>query len=354
MPRPRAPSISPRRTLGGHLITRVDGQNDPHQSRIDIGGIQAAARRLNGVAHRTRLIRSSYLTERLGVRDVAIKPECLQRTGSFKFRGAFNAVSVAASESRLGSEVVTYSSGNHAQGLALAAALHGVRATIFMPEDSPPAKVAAVLSYGASIQTFDRYAVDGNVIAKEHAVGRDALYVHPFDDPNVLCGQGTVGMELFEDFDGALDVVLVPVGGGALAAGTALSAGSLSPTTRVYGVEPLAGDDTRRSLEAGSRIRIPVPRTIADGQQLDIPGALTFPINQRVLAGCLVADDDQILEAMRVYFERCKLVTEPSGAITLAAALAGQVELRGARLGLVVSGGNVGVNRFLQLMAAAA
>ncbi len=315
---------------------------------IGIDDVQAAARRIDGLAHRTPVLTSRALDAATGA-QVFLKAENLQRVGAFKFRGACNAVA-SLSEDERAAGVATVSSGNHAQALALAASLHGVRATILMPEDAPPNKLAATRGYGAEVIPFDRYAADREQLLAELVAERGAVPIHPYDDPRVMAGQGTVALELLEQA-GPLDLLLVCVGGGGLIAGCATAAAALAPETRVVGVEPEAGDDTRRSLAAGERVRIPVPRTIADGQQLPIPGELTFEVVKRHVAGIAVASDPEIVAAMRFLFERLKTVAEPSGACALAALLAGRVEARGQRVGVTITGGNVAPERFSQLLS---
>jgi threo-3-hydroxy-L-aspartate ammonia-lyase len=315
---------------------------------IDADDVRRAAARLRGVAHRTPVVTSRTLDARTGA-TVRLKPENLQRIGAFKFRGAYNAVAALPAAERARG-VVTASSGNHAQALTLAAALHGVRATILMPEDAPPSKVAATEGYGARVVRFDRYADDREALMAEWREREGLTVVHPYDDEHVMAGQGTAALELVED-GGALDILLVPVGGGGLIAGSATAAAALSPGCEVVGVEPDAGDDTRRSLAAGERVRIPVGRTIADGQQLDRPGERTFPVVQARVAAIETVSDAEIVDAMRFAFERLKLVLEPSGASALAALLAGRVPAAGRRAGVILSGGNVDAARFCALTA---
>jgi threonine dehydratase len=315
---------------------------------IDLDDVRAAARRLQGVAHRTPVITSRALDAMTGA-SVLLKAENLQRAGAFKFRGAYNAVaSLATDERRRG--VATVSSGNHAQALALAARLHEVPAVILMPTDAPEGKLAATRAYGAEVIPFDRYAEDRESLLADLVEERGLEPIHPYDDPRVMAGQGTVALELLEDA-GPLDLLLVCVGGGGLIAGCATAAAGVSPDTRVIGVEPEAGDDTRRSLQAGERVTIPVPRTIADGQQLPTPGALTFPVVQRLVEDVVTVSDAEIVATMRLLFERCKTVAEPSGASALAALVHGRVDGSGARVGVTISGGNVAADRFAELMA---
>jgi threo-3-hydroxy-L-aspartate ammonia-lyase len=315
---------------------------------IGVEDVQAAARRIEGLAHRTPVLTSRALDAATGA-QVFLKAENLQRVGAFKFRGACNAVA-SLSEDERAAGVATVSSGNHAQALALAAALHGVRATILMPEDAPPNKLAATRGYGAEVIAFDRYASDREELLAELVAERGAVPIHPYDDPRVMAGQGTVALELLEQA-GPLDLLLVCVGGGGLIAGCATAVAALAPDTRVVGVEPEAGDDTKRSLEAGERVRIPVPRTIADGQQLPIPGELTFEVVRRHVDDIALASDREIVAAMRFLFERLKTVAEPSGACALAALLAGRVEAKGLRVGVTISGGNVDAGRFATLLS---
>ena len=312
---------------------------------IDLDDVRRAAARLDGVAHRTPVVTSRTLDERTGT-QVRLKPENLQRIGAFKFRGAYNTVA------QLGRPrgVVTASSGNHAQALALSAALHEIPATILMPEDAPASKAAATAGYGARIERFDRYSADREALMAELAEHEGLTVVHPYDDERIMAGQGTATLELIED-GGPLDLLLVPVGGGGLIAGSATAATALCPHCAVVGVEPESGDDTARSLAAGERVRVAVGRTIADGQQIDTPGARTYPVIRERVAAVVTVSDAEIVAAMRFAFERLKLVLEPSGASALAALLAGKVDAPGRRTGVILSGGNVDVQRFHELTA---
>jgi threonine dehydratase len=310
--------------------------------------VQAAAKRIEGAAHRTPVLTSRTLNERVGA-EVFLKAENFQRIGAFKFRGAFNAVS-RLSPDQLARGVAAYSSGNHAQAVALAASLAGTSSVILMPEDAPPTKVAATRGYGAEVVTYDRYTGDRTAIAQQLAKDRGVTLIPPYDHYDVMAGQGTVALELIEEV-GPLSALLVPIGGGGLMAGCATAATALSPGIRMIGVEPAAGDDTARSLAAGERVEIGVPRTIADGQAIPIPGELTFAINQRLLDSVELVSDDEIRTAMAFAFERLKIVLEPSGASALAALLAGRIEGRPERIGVVLSGGNVGLERFHELLA---
>ena len=310
--------------------------------------VRAAARRLQGHAHRTPVLRSATLDHRLGA-QLFFKCENFQRMGAFKFRGAFNALSRLSPEQRRAG-VVAYSSGNHAQAVALSAQLLGLSATIVMPHDASPAKLAATQGYGATVVGYDRYNEDAMAIARALAEREGRTFIPPFDHPDVLCGQGTAAMELFEEV-GELDVLLVCLGGGGLLSGSALSARALSPRCKVYGVEPEAGNDVQQSFRRGERVRIPTPRTIADGAQSPMVGELTFEIIRRHVDDILTVTDAQLIEAMRLYAERMKMVVEPTGCLTLAAACHAGLPLQGQRVGVVISGGNVDLPRFAQLLA---
>lgn len=317
---------------------------------LTIDDIRAAAGRLQGVAHRTPVLTSATLDRRVGA-TVLMKAECFQRSGSFKFRGAYNTLaSLSPAERRAG--VVAFSSGNHAGAVALAAALLDVQATIVMPEDAPAAKMAATRGYGAEVVTYDRYTEDREAIGAALVEERGSTLVPPFDDLRVIAGQGTAGLELAEDA-GPLDVLVAPLSGGGLLAGCAIAARAVSPGVRVVGVEPEAGDDWKRSLTAGERVTIDVPRTIADGLQVSAPGRVTYPINRDLLDEVALVSDDDLLDAMAFAFERLKIVLEPSGAAGLAALLAGRVPgaVPGSRVGVILSGGNVGLGRFVELFS---
>ena len=317
---------------------------------ISLDDVRAAAGRIHGIAHRTPVLTSRALDEATGA-TVFLKAENLQRGGAFKFRGACNAVASLSDEERARG-VATVSSGNHAQALALAAGLHGARATILMPEDAPAGKVAATTGYGAEILRFDRYTQDREALLAALVAERGLVPVHPYDDERIMAGQGTAALELIEDA-GPLDLLLVCVGGGGLIAGCSTVAKALLPDVRVVGVEPEVGDDVKRSLEAGERVRIAVEPTIADGQQLPTPGERTFAVIKERVDDIVLASDAEIVAAMRFLFERLKTVAEPSGACALAALLAGRVpDARGLRIGVTISGGNVTAERFAELVSA--
>ena len=300
--------------------------------------VRAAARVLDGVAHRTPVITSRTLGE-----HVMLKPESLQRGGAFKFRGAYNKISSLPT----GTPVFAYSSGNHAQAVALSSRLLGSPATILMPEDAPQSKLDATRGYGAEVVLYDRYSGDRESIADELAAERGAALVRPYDDPLIMAGAGTAALELPEDA-GLVETLVVPVGGGGLIAGSATIAKELG-VKWVVGVEPDAGDDWKQSFAAGAIVSIDVPRTIADGLQTHAPGKLTWEVASRVVDEIVTVTDQQLVEAMRFAFERLKLVIEPSGAVGIAAVLNGLVS--GDRIGVIVSGGNVGAARFAELIA---
>jgi threonine dehydratase len=321
---------------------------------IQFSDIEAAAARLAGHAVRTPLIESPALNDRLGLR-VLIKPETLQRVGAFKFRGAYNRlVQLSPAERERG--VVAFSSGNHAQGVALAARLLGMPALIVMPSDAPRVKVEATRGYGAEIRLYDRLTEDRVAIAADIAAKRGMVVVPAFDDPHIIAGQGTVGLELFhqaQNLGARLDCLVAPVGGGGLMAGTSLAIKTLSPDTAVVGVEPAGFDDTLKSLRAGSRqVFHPTTRSLCDALESPAPGELTFPILRKTLADIAVVDDAEVAEAMRYAFSTLKLVVEPGGSVGLAALLTGKVACArpGSTVGLVLSGGNVDPDQFAAIL----
>ncbi len=315
---------------------------------IDLDDVRRAAVTLEGVAHRTPVMTSRTLDQLVGAR-VSLKVEALQRGGAFKFRGAYNAISRLDAGVRA-QGVCAVSSGNHAQAVAIAAGLCQTRAVILMPSDAPALKRAATEGYGAEVISFDRYADDREALVRSLAAERGLALVHPFDNPLVMAGQGTCALELLEQAGGGLDALLVPVGGGGLISGCATVVKALAPDTRVVGVEPAASDDVVRSLASGRRERVTVGVTIADGQQTPAPGELTWPVIKRLVDEAVTVTDAQIIAAMRVLFERLKLVVEPSGACALAALLAGVVRCPGQRVGVILSGGNIGASAFGALL----
>ena len=309
--------------------------------------VRAAAERIGGHAHRTPVLTSRRVDEELGV-EVFFKAENLQRTGAFKFRGAFNALSRFDAAQRAAG-VVAYSSGNHAQAIALSARLLDIPATIVMPHDAPASKVTATKGYGADVVGYDRYTQDREEIGRTLSAERGLTLVPPYDHPDVIAGQGTATMELIEE-TGPLDAMFIPLGGGGLSSGGALAARALSPACAVYAVEPEAGNDGQQSLRTGSIVHIDTPVTIADGAQTQHLGALTFPILQRELTDVLTATDDELVAAMRVFASTFKIVVEPTGCLGFAAVRRVAEQFRGKRVGVIVSGGNVDLVRFATLV----
>ncbi len=307
----------------------------------------AAALRLESHAHRTPVLRSRTADERLGA-SVFFKCESLQRMGAFKFRGAFNALSkFSAAQAKAG--VITFSSGNHAQAIALSARLLGIPATILMPLDAPQAKADATRGYGGEVILFDRFKQDREALTREIAQQRGLTLIPPYDHPDVIAGQGTAAKELFDEV-GALDYLLVPLGGGGLLSGSAMSARALSPLCKVYGVEPQAGNDGQQSFRSGAIVHIETPVTIADGAQTQHLGQYTFGVIRRDVQDVLTASDAQLLEAMRFFAERMKLVVEPTGCLGFAGACHAGLPLAGKRVGVIISGGNVDLCRFGELL----
>jgi threonine dehydratase len=313
-----------------------------------VDDVRAAAERLRGTAHRTPVLTSRRLDEQLGL-HAFLKCENFQRVGAFKFRGAFNSLSCFTQEQRRGG-VVAHSSGNHAQAVALAAQLLGIEATIVMPLDAPESKVAATQGYGARVVTYDRYTEDREKIGRAIAEDRGATVVPPYDHPDIIAGQGTAALELFEE-TGPLDALLVPLGGGGLLSGSLLAAGELAPGCAVYGVEPEAGDDGRQSLRTGRIVHIDSPRTIADGAQTQHLGELTFPVIRERVTDILTVSDDALVAEMRVLASTLKVVAEPTGCLALAGLRQLAPGLAGKRVGVVISGGNVDLDRYAALLA---
>jgi threonine dehydratase len=318
-----------------------------------IAEVEAAAARLAGIVRRTPLLAGTPLDEAIGGR-LLLKAECLQRTGSFKLRGAYNRL-VQLDDERRRAGVVAFSSGNHAQGVAAAARTLGIRATIVMPSDAPAIKLANTRALGAEVVLYDRFSEDREQIARRLVAERGATLVPAYDDPDVVAGQGTAGLELMQQAAALglmVDQVLVPTSGGGLTAGTAIAVRTLAPRAVVYGVEPEAFDDTRRSLAAGTLLKNPPEaRSICDALQSSPPGALTFAINRELLAGVLVVSDAEVETAMARSFRDLKLVVEPGGAVALAAALAGRVPLAGRTTAILLSGGNVDARTFAAALA---
>jgi threonine dehydratase len=301
-----------------------------------------ARERLRGVAHRTPVLTSRQFNEEAGC-EVYFKAENLQRGGAFKFRGAYNKLaSLTADERRRG--VLAYSSGNHAQATALSAKLFGVPAVIVMPSDAPQIKVAATRGYGAEVVFYDRYNESRELIGERICAERGLSLVPPFDDYQIMAGQGTAALELLEEVP-ELDALLVCCSGCGLLAGCAVAARHLRPQMRIFGVEPEAANDTWQSLRRGEIVEIPVPRTIADGLQTSSPGKLTFPIVQKLVEDILLVSDEEIIETMRFILERLKVLVEPSGAAAAAAIRHRKIDLSGRRVGVLLTGGNVDLTR---------
>ncbi|CAB3960809.1 serine/threonine dehydratase [Burkholderia aenigmatica] len=313
--------------------------------------VAAAATRLEGHAHRTPVMTSRTIDEALGA-QVFFKCENLQRMGAFKFRGAFNALSrFDAAQRRNG--VVAFSSGNHAQAIALSARMLGIPATIVMPQDAPAAKMAATRGYGGKVVTYDRYTEDREQIGRDLAAQHGLTLIPPYDHPDVIAGQGTAAKELFDEV-GPLDAVFAPLGGGGLLSGTALATRALSPHATLYGVEPEAGNDGQQSFRSGAIVHIDTPRTIADGAQTQHLGNLTFPIIRRDVDDILTATDAELVDCMRFFATRMKIVVEPTGCLSFAAVRRMKDALKGKRVGVVISGGNVDLENFCALVSAPA
>ena len=315
---------------------------------ISYDDVAAAAQRLAGVAHRTPVLTSHTADAQTGA-QLFFKCENLQRMGAFKFRGAYNALAQFSPQQRR-QGVVAFSSGNHAQAVALAARLLGMPATIVMPQDAPAIKIEATRGYGADVVLYDRYTEDREAISQRLAHERGMTLVPPFDHPHVMAGQGTAALELMQQV-ARLDLLLVCVGGGGLISGCAVAARHLQPECRVVGVEPEAGDDVQQSLRRGEIVHIEVPRTIADGAQTQQPGRYTFPVIQALVSDVVTVSDDALRRAMRFFAGRMKLVVEPTGCLAAAAAFEGAVEVQQRRVGIIVSGGNVDLARYAALIA---
>ena len=325
----------------------------PATLAICYADVEAAARRLHGVAHRTPVLTSAAFDARTGAR-VFFKCENFQRMGAFKFRGGYNALAQFTSEQRRGG-VIAFSSGNHAQAIALSARLLGMPSVIVMPQDSPAAKLAATREYqhgqaASEVVLYDRYTEDREAIGRRLAAERGMTLVPPYDHPHVMAGQGTAAAELLQE-TGPLDLLLVCVGGGGLIAGSAVAAHHLSPHTTVVGVEPAAGNDTQQSLARGEIVHIDTPQTIADGAQTQHSGQLTFPVIQQLVQRIVTVTDEELAATMRFFAERMKMVVEPTGCLGAAALLHGAVQAPGQRVGVIVSGGNVDLPRYAQLLA---
>jgi threo-3-hydroxy-L-aspartate ammonia-lyase len=316
--------------------------------QLQYSDIEQAAGRIKGVAHRTPVLTSRTANAMAGA-ELFFKAENLQRMGAFKFRGAYNAISKFTDEQKRAG-VLTFSSGNHAQAIALSASLLGIQSAIIMPLDAPELKVRATRGYGGEVITYDRYKENREEIGARLAKERGMTLIPPYDHPDVICGQGTAAKELIEDA-GQLDILLVPLGGGGLLAGSALAAATLSPSCKVIGVEPEAGNDGQQSLRSGQIVDIPVPQTIADGAQTSHLGHHNFAVIQRFVDDIVTVSDEQLKATMRFFAERMKIVVEPTGCLAAAAALHGVVPVAGKKVGVLISGGNVDLARFAQLVA---
>jgi threonine dehydratase len=319
---------------------------------IGFADVAAAAERLRGVAHRTPARTSRTVDERTGAR-VHFKCENFQRMGAFKFRGAYNALAKFSPEQRRAG-VIAFSSGNHAQAVALSARLLGMPSVIVMPQDAPAPKLAATRGYqqgmaGSEVVLYDRYTEDREAIGRRIAAERGMTLIPPYDHADVMAGQGTAALELIEEV-GALDALLVCVGGGGLVSGCAVAAHGRAPGVKVYGVEPEAGNDVQQSLARGEIVRIDTPRTIADGAQTQACGQLTFPVMRALVAGVLTVSDARLVSTMRFFAERMKMVVEPTGCLAAAALLEGVIDLRGQRVGVILSGGNVDLATYAALL----
>jgi threo-3-hydroxy-L-aspartate ammonia-lyase len=320
---------------------------------IGYADVAAAARRLQGIAHRTPVMTSLTANQRTGA-HVFFKCENFQRMGAFKFRGAYNALAQFTPAQKQGG-VIAFSSGNHAQAIALSARLLGMPSVIVMPKDSPAAKLAATREYqagqtGSEVVLFDRYSEDRAAIGKRLANERGMTLIPPYDHAQVMAGQGTAAAELIEE-TGPLDKLLVCVGGGGLISGCAVAAHHLSPGIEVVGVEPEAGNDMQQSLAQGAIVHIDTPKTIADGAQTQAAGELTFPVVQRLVKSIATVSDAQLISTMRFFAERMKMVVEPTGALAAAALWHGVVTAPGQRVGVIISGGNVDLARYATLLA---
>ena len=310
--------------------------------------VVAAAKRIDGHAHRTPVLTSRTVDAELGA-SVFFKCENLQRMGAFKFRGGFNSLSrFDAGQRRAG--VVAFSSGNHAQAIALSARILGIPATILMPNDAPASKMAATRGYGADVVVYDRYTEDREALSARLASERGMTLIPPYDHPDVISGQGTAARELFDEVAG-LDALVVPTGGGGLLSGSALAARAMAPQCKVFGVEPAAGNDGQQSLAAGKIVHIETPRTIADGAQTQHLGVLTFGIIRNQADGIYTATDPELVECMRFFASRMKMIVEPTGCLGFAAVRGNADALRGKRVGVVLSGGNIDLERFTSLLA---
>ena len=314
----------------------------------DYNDVAAAAERIADYANKTPVMTSRTVNDEFGA-EVFFKCENFQRMGAFKFRGAMNALRQFTPEQRAAG-VVTFSSGNHVQAIALSAKLLGIPATIIMPHDAPAAKVAATKGYGGNVVIYDRYTEDREKIGRELAEKKGLTLIPPYDHPHVIAGQGTATKELIEEV-GQLDVLFVCLGGGGLLSGSSLAARHLSPDCIIYGVEPEAGNDGHQSFRSGKIVHIDTPKTIADGAQTQHLGNITFPIIQQNVHDILTVSDEELVASMKFIAERMKIVVEPTGCLGFAAARARKAELRGKKIGIIISGGNVDISRYSEFLA---
>ncbi|TEU28995.1 threo-3-hydroxy-L-aspartate ammonia-lyase [Acinetobacter seifertii] len=311
--------------------------------------VAAAAERIKGFANKTPVLTSRTVNNEFEA-EVFFKCENFQRVGAFKFRGAMNAL-LQFSEAQKKAGVVAFSSGNHAQSIALSSKILGIPAIIVMPQDAPAAKMAATREYGADIVEYDRYTESREQIGKEIAEKNGLTLIPSYDHPHVIAGQGTVAKELFEEV-GELDYLFVCLGGGGLLAGSSLSARHLSPNCKIYGVEPALGNDGQMSFRKGEIVQIDIPKTIADGAQLQSVGKLTFPIIQKNVDDILTVEDEELISCMKFFAERMKMVVEPTGCLGFAAARNLKHELKGKRIGIIISGGNVDISKYVEFLSA--
>ncbi|AXH61506.1 MULTISPECIES: threo-3-hydroxy-L-aspartate ammonia-lyase [Providencia] len=309
--------------------------------------VKAAAQRIAGFAHKTPVLTSTTANKEFGG-ELFFKCENFQRMGAFKFRGAFNALSLLSPEQKKAG-VIAFSSGNHAQGIALAAQLLHIPATILMPNDAPAVKVAATQGYGATVIRFDRYKEDREVLCQQLATEQGLTIIPPYDHPDIIAGQGTAAKELIEEV-GELDALFVCLGGGGLLSGCAIATRELSPNCQIYGVEPLAGNDAQQSFRRGEIVHIDTPKTIADGAQTQHLGNYTFAVIKNKVDDIFTVTDEQLIDRMKFYAERMKIIVEPTGCLSYAAALAHKELFQGKRVGIIVSGGNVDIQHFAQLV----
>lgn len=317
-------------------------------TELSFHDVEQAARRIEGAAHRTPVLTSRTANAKCGG-QLFFKCENYQRMGAFKFRGAYNSIAQFSGEQRRAG-VLTFSSGNHAQAIALSASLAGIKSAIIMPLDAPQMKMRATREYGGEIITYDRYTEDREEIAQRLARERGMTLIPPYDHPHVIAGQGTAAKELFDE-TGPLDVLLVPLGGGGLLAGSALSARALSPNCRVIGVEPEAGNDGQQSLRSGAIVTIAAPKTIADGAATTHLGKQNFEVIRRTVDDIVTVSDEQLVQQMRFFAERMKMIVEPTGCLAAAAAMQGVVPVEGKRVGVLISGGNVDLANFARFVA---